>query len=500
MAWQSVISGAAKALQGAQQAKALIGPKSKKKKGGALTVRPKFNKTVQAIEEKKAEVRSSEPILPTLQLPPAPTPKEEGPKSAGEKLKAILGFIRERRSLKRGIRKVERKDNEKKKRQEKESLRERGKQILQATGAKILAPVKSMWDTILGAVGALIEAQIMLWMIKNPKAFGGIIRGLGEVIDRIATAIIWTIDILGTITKFGYDLIDGFDTWVGETFGEKAKENLQKLRGVIMVGLNAILAGAAGLLAFWALRPRKPPRLPSGQGGNRFNKLRKLRKTRTASKAVRQRFARRFGKRAAKSRFAKQVAGRANQVSRIVRPGGMPVKRVATRLLAKTIGTGGTKTTLRFIKNWISPIVKRIPLVGSLIDFALNFFVFKDPLGKAAFKAIGAGIGTWVGGMLGTLIPVPFAGTAIGMFLGGMGGDILGGAIYEGIFGGKKENKKSNKSTEKKKLKKSEEKKDGEVKKSTEIKISSNSSTPQVKKGVDGLTPSPQQQHARAFC
>ena len=56
MAWQSVISGAAKALQGAQQAKALIGPKSKKKKGGALTVRPKFNKTVQAIEEKRQKL------------------------------------------------------------------------------------------------------------------------------------------------------------------------------------------------------------------------------------------------------------------------------------------------------------------------------------------------------------------------------------------------------------------------------------------------------------
>ena len=39
--------------------------------------------------------------------------------------------------------------------------------------------------------------------------------------------------------------------------------------------------------------------------------------------------------------------------------------------------------------------------------------------------------------MLGTLIPVPFVGTAIGTFLGGMGGDKLGGFIYDGIFANK---------------------------------------------------------------
>ena len=51
--------------------------------------------------------------------------------------------------------------------------------------------------------------------------------------------------------------------------------------------------------------------------------------------------------------------------------------------------------------------------------------------------AIGAGLGTWVGGALGTLVPLPGIGTAIGMFLGGAGGDLLGGLLYDKIFAGK---------------------------------------------------------------
>tara|TARA_B100001094_G_scaffold73267_1_gene69550 strand:+ start:7198 stop:9141 length:1944 start_codon:yes stop_codon:yes gene_type:complete len=104
---------------------------------------------------------------------------------------------------------------------------------------------------------------------------------------------------------------------------------------------------------------------------------------------------------------------------------------------ATKLGKTGLKTGLKGLKSAkkiISPIVKKIPFVGALIDFALNYFVFKEPLGKSAFMAIGAGVGAWLGGMLGTLIPVPFVGTAIGAFIGGAGGDMLAGAIYDAIF------------------------------------------------------------------
>ena len=117
-----------------------------------------------------------------------------------------------------------------------------------------------------------------------------------------------------------------------------------------------------------------------------------------------------------------------------------PALKSTTKTLSTAAKTTGKSTlkavsgTLKSAKKIISPIVKKIPFVGALIDFALNYFVFKEPLGKSAFMSIGAGVGAWLGGMLGTLIPVPFVGTAIGAFIGGAGGDMLAGAIYDAIF------------------------------------------------------------------
>ena len=118
---------------------------------------------------------------------------------------------------------------------------------------------------------------------------------------------------------------------------------------------------------------------------------------------------------------------------KVLKEGGERVLKSGTKKVLKS----AAKASLKSSKNLISPIVKKIPFIGALVDFALNYFVFKEPLGKSAFMAIGAGLGTWVGGALGTLIPVPGVGTAIGAFVGGVGGDMLGGMIYDMIFGGK---------------------------------------------------------------
>jgi hypothetical protein len=104
---------------------------------------------------------------------------------------------------------------------------------------------------------------------------------------------------------------------------------------------------------------------------------------------------------------------------------------------------------LKSLQKVVSPIVKKIPFIGALLDFVLNYFVFKEPLGRAAFMAIGAGLAAWLGGIVGSVVPV--GGTLVGAALGGWAGDKLAGMLYDAIF--KKKDPKDPPKSEKKKKK-----------------------------------------------
>ena len=70
------------------------------------------------------------------------------------------------------------------------------------------------------------------------------------------------------------------------------------------------------------------------------------------------------------------------------------------------------------------------------MDFAINVFLFGVSPGRAAFKAIRAGLGAALLGGIASIIPG--IGTLIGAIAGGVAGDLLGGWIYDVIFGGGK--------------------------------------------------------------
>ena len=149
-------------------------------------------------------------------------------------------------------------------------------------------------------------------------------------------------------------------------------------------------------------------------------------------------------KSAAKS-AAKTAAKTAATAAKTATTAAKTVTTTATKL-----GKTGLKTGLKGLKSLqkvVSPIVKKIPFIGALLDFALNYFVFKEPLGRSAFMAIGAGVAAWLGGIIGSVIPV--GGTLVGAALGGWAGDKLAGMLYDAIFKGKDtpKNKKKGKKT-----------------------------------------------------
>jgi len=125
--------------------------------------------------------------------------------------------------------------------------------------------------------------------------------------------------------------------------------------------------------------------------------------------------------------IGERVAGRVGR-----RGAGRAVTRTAIKLGGRKLAkTAAVKASQAFIKKaalgLMRPLIKRIPLIGGLIDFAVSLML-GEPLGRAAAKAVGATLG----GALGTLIPVPFAGTILGGFLG----DMVGGAVYDALTGG----------------------------------------------------------------
>ena len=95
------------------------------------------------------------------------------------------------------------------------------------------------------------------------------------------------------------------------------------------------------------------------------------------------------------------------------------------RNFLKVLGGGpGKKIIGKSLLKFARPILKRIPIVGALIDFALSVALGENP-GRAAFGAIGAAllgtIGTFLGGPIGT-------------FIGGLAGDFAGRQLYDLFF------------------------------------------------------------------
>ena len=86
------------------------------------------------------------------------------------------------------------------------------------------------------------------------------------------------------------------------------------------------------------------------------------------------------------------------------------------------------KTTRKLFNNTLG----KIPFIGDLLGLLVDIFIFKEPIGRAAFMAVGGGLGAFLGGLAGSALPG--IGTFILGLLGGMAGDFLGGLFYDILF------------------------------------------------------------------
>ena len=105
------------------------------------------------------------------------------------------------------------------------------------------------------------------------------------------------------------------------------------------------------------------------------------------------------------------------------------IRGAVQRVFLKVFGKGITKfikpiakTVIKKVVRPLAGVIKRVPVIGTLLAIPINMFL-GDPIDKAVVKAIGATLGTFVVGALGSIIPG--AGTVLGGIAGGLLGDCL---------------------------------------------------------------------------
>ena len=132
---------------------------------------------------------------------------------------------------------------------------------------------------------------------------------------------------------------------------------------------------------------------------------------------------------AQKAANEKRAVARATALAAKKRAQILATKKGLSRLLFKF----GGEALEQSVKQVVKQSVSTIPLIGDLIGFLLDIFLFKQPVGRAAFMASGSILGGIIGGVLGLIGGPP--GVLVGSIVGGIGGDLLGGAFYDLIVG-----------------------------------------------------------------
>ena len=255
-------------------------------------------------------------------------------------------------------------------------------------------PRMGFLDWVKNFIGNIILGYFAVRLVDHLPKIIPIVKFLGKATDFVLGVGGKLLDGLVTFIDWGYKAYDATRGFIKNLFGNSEAKQFDQLSSSLNQFLNlAIIAGmaVAGSGGFGggkgsggtAARPRP------GQGG--------------------------------RPKVTTSGGGRS---------GGIGVRNPLRQRPKVTMGRGGNRALLSSVR----PFLKRIPLpiVGALVDFGLSVALGENP-GRAAFRAIGAGLLGAVGAAAGTVVPV--AGNFIGGLLGGVAGDAIGGVLYDFFFG-----------------------------------------------------------------
>ena len=267
--------------------------------------------------------------------------------------------------------------------------------------------------------------------------FGKNIQPAIEIFGSFAKNLVGgTIDFI----ENGYKAYDKVRAGIKNIGGEGAQKTFDEFSKNLNLILNGAIMASMLIASTAPGKPGKPGRMPGGKPSTLPSNTKlssylgrdsqtKLIERRYGNDAARM-YEARMSQGASASRARADVLKRFDKIEGPQRglSGGTGRSSVLSRGLGKSFNRASLKVLGKTGTRIARGVFGRIPIIGGLIDFAINLAMGEDP-GRAAAKAVGATVGS----TLGTFIPVPFAGT----ILGGILGDIVGGAMYDTLVGNK---------------------------------------------------------------
>jgi hypothetical protein len=430
-------------------------------KGGSLAVRPKTN---------LAPIKKQNSSLAKV------GGKQEDPmlviKTKVIKIEDLLkGTLAAEKKAADEKRKQKEQEDRSKQEDEVEAPKTKGK------GIKLPIPgkIKSFWGNIKKFIGTVLFGWLALQLLPLIPKLMPILKMLAATADFI---INWGGKILSGLVTFvdwGYKAVEGTRKFIENKFGEDAAEKFDSFMGTINKVLNLVVALGMGAAAMG--RGKKPPKGPKGtkqpkrsiknklkrtkklmkrpfdpKRADKLKRVKNIKKIR-ADKLARTKKIGRLRKIAKAKKFVgkttkavskttkavgknvgkatkvvgKNVTKATKAVSKTTQAVGKNVSKVSGKVsqsAGKIVSRLGMKMNKGMVQSMkgLSKMAKgvRIPIIGPILA-AITSYLADGKLDKALF----IGIGTALGEMLGSAIPIPVLGTLIGGAIGFYIGDLL---------------------------------------------------------------------------